>query len=85
MARYVGITLVNVRPHSLKADMGKAGINGGLAVWNLFLAYAGALNAERVGRRPLWLTSTIGMLVSYIIITGIAVSLRHTRTATVCC
>lgn len=49
-----------------------SGINGGLAVWNLFLSYAGSLNAERVGRRKLWITSTVGMLGSYIIMTGLS-------------
>lgn len=52
----------------------KAGINGGLAGWNLVLAYLASFNADRVGRRPLWLVSTGGMLVSYIIITGLSVS-----------
>ena len=49
-----------------------AGINGGLAVGNLILSYAGSFNAEVMGRRALWLTSTIGMLVCYIIITGLS-------------
>ncbi|KAK3677010.1 hypothetical protein LTR78_003215 [Recurvomyces mirabilis] len=56
-----------------------SGINGGLAVWNLFLAYAGSLNAERAGRRKLWLTSTIGMLCSYIVITGLSGSFAMTK------
>lgn len=54
-----------------------AGINGGLQVWNLFLAYAGSLNAESVGRRPLWLTSTIGMLASYVVMTGLSGSFAN--------
>ncbi|KAJ8133245.1 hypothetical protein O1611_g378 [Lasiodiplodia mahajangana] len=49
-----------------------AGINGGLAVWNLILAFSGALSAERLGRRSLWLISTAGCLVSFIIITGLS-------------
>ncbi|KAI1121208.1 general substrate transporter [Nemania abortiva] len=49
-----------------------AGINGGLAVWNLILAFSGALSAERLGRRFLWLISTAGCLVSFIIITGLS-------------
>lgn len=56
----------------------EAGINGGLAIWNLFLAYAGALNAEIVGRRKLWLISSVGMLVSYIVLTGLSVGIYHT-------
>jgi hypothetical protein len=57
-----------------------SGINGGLAVWNLFLAYAGSLNAERVGRRKLWLTSTIGMLCSYVVMTGLSGSFAENKT-----
>ncbi|KAF2104987.1 general substrate transporter [Rhizodiscina lignyota] len=60
-----------------------SGINGGLAVWNLILAYAGSLNAERLGRRKLWLISTIGMLASYIVITGLSGSFaEHKKHAT---
>ncbi|OAA63401.1 General substrate transporter [Niveomyces insectorum RCEF 264] len=49
-----------------------AGINGGLAIWNLIMAYVGSLNSERFGRRKLWLTSTSGMLVSFTILTGLS-------------
>lgn len=49
-----------------------AGINGGLAVWSLLWAYAGAMSAERVGRRTLWITGTAGMLATYIIMTGLS-------------
>lgn len=49
-----------------------AGINGGLAVWSLFWAYAGAMSAERVGRRVLWITGTAGMCGVYAIITGLS-------------
>ncbi|ORY90756.1 general substrate transporter, partial [Leucosporidium creatinivorum] len=49
-----------------------AGINGGLAVFNLFIAMISATLVERVGRRPLWIVSTAGMLVGYIVITGIS-------------
>ncbi|KAJ9613881.1 hypothetical protein H2200_002017 [Cladophialophora chaetospira] len=60
-----------------------SGINGGLAVWNLILAYLGSLNAERVGRRFLWLTSTIGMLGAYIVMTGLSGSFAHTQSHSV--
>ncbi|KAK4936141.1 hypothetical protein LTR10_022937 [Elasticomyces elasticus] len=49
-----------------------AGINGGLAIWSLIWAYAGSLNAERVGRRPLWIIGTAGMLATYIVMTGLS-------------
>ena len=48
------------------------GINGGLAIWSLVWAYLGALNAERVGRRPLWLIGTAGMCATYVVITGLS-------------
>jgi hypothetical protein len=49
-----------------------AGINGGLAIWSLIWAYLGALNAERAGRRTLWIVGTAGMLGTYAIITGLS-------------
>ncbi|KAG7107194.1 Lactose permease like protein [Verticillium longisporum] len=65
-----------------KADQ-IAGINGGLAVWSLLWAYLGALNAERVGRRPLWLVGTAGMLRTYILITGLSGSFDHSPSRSV--
>lgn len=47
----VGITNTNAQ----------TGINGGMAVWNLFCSLTGVFLADRIGRRPLWLTSFIGM------------------------
>ncbi|RSH89669.1 hypothetical protein EHS25_002220 [Saitozyma podzolica] len=49
-----------------------AGINGGLAIWNLILSTLACLYIEKLGRRFLWLTSTIGMLFSYCVITGLS-------------
>jgi nitrate/nitrite transporter NarK len=60
-----------------------SGINGGLAVWNLFLAYGGSLNAERAGRRRLFLISTVGMLASYIVITGLSGSFAQSQSHSV--
>jgi MFS family permease len=37
----------------------QTGINGGMQIWNLIWAIAGAALADRVGRRTLWLTSGI--------------------------
>ncbi|KAF4547901.1 Sugar (and other) transporter-like protein 28 [Elsinoe fawcettii] len=54
-------------------------INGGLSVWNLVAAYTASLFAEKAGRRPLWLTSTGGMLISYIVITGLSGSFAKSR------
>ncbi|TFK96723.1 hexose transporter [Pterulicium gracile] len=49
-------------------------INGLLQIWNLFWALSAAVFVERVGRRFLFITSTAGMLVWYILQTvGLAV------------
>jgi len=55
-----------------------AGINGGLAIWSLFWAYAGAMSAERLGRRTLWITGTAGMLGTYVVMTGLSGSFANT-------
>jgi len=55
------------------------GINGGLQIWNFFAALTGALNIERIGRRPLWLTSVCGMLVFNSIIMGLSAGYAHTK------
>ncbi|KAL1847487.1 hypothetical protein Plec18170_008600 [Paecilomyces lecythidis] len=47
----------------------QTGINGGLQIWNLLWSIAGALLADRIGRRPLWLTSFIGMIFANIPLT----------------
>jgi MFS family permease len=60
-----------------------AGINGGLAVWSLFWAYAGAMSAERVGRRFLWITGTAGMCATYIVMTGLSGSFAANPTHSV--
>ncbi|KAH0421464.1 hexose transporter protein [Colletotrichum camelliae] len=43
----------------------QAGLNLGLQIWN-------PLSVDRVGRRPLWLTSTIGMFFSFIVVMGLS-------------
>lgn len=44
-------------------------INGVLQIFNLFAAIFGAMLVDRVGRRPLWIVSCTGMLLTYIILT----------------
>ncbi|KAE8347290.1 hypothetical protein BDV24DRAFT_157585 [Aspergillus arachidicola] len=39
----------------------QTGINGGLPIWNLLSSLAGALLANKIGQRTLWLTSFIRM------------------------
>lgn len=55
----------------------RAGLTGGLAVWNLLWAGAGSLLTERLGRRPLWLTSSIGMLLAEVAYTISASAFEH--------
>lgn len=52
--------------------MAEAGINLGLQVWNAGMAVAGAFACDRYGRRPLWLTSAIGMLFSLSVVTALS-------------
>lgn len=45
-------------------------INGGLSIWNWFVAICFAFSVDRFGRRPLFLASTAGMLIAFIIWTA---------------
>ncbi|KAJ4385704.1 hypothetical protein N0V93_010133 [Gnomoniopsis smithogilvyi] len=47
----VGITSTNAQ----------TGINGGMSIWNLLWAIFGIVLTDKIGRRPLWLTSFVGM------------------------
>ncbi|CAO2658333.1 Nn.00g060560.m01.CDS01 [Neocucurbitaria sp. VM-36] len=42
----------------------QTGINGGLQIWNLICSLSGTYLAERIGRRPLWLISFVGMMMA---------------------
>lgn len=53
-------------------------INGFLNLWNLIMAICGALLVDRFGRKKLFLTSTLIMLVSYIIITALSATFANT-------
>ena len=52
-------------------------ISGCLQVWNLILAVSGTLTVDFFGRRILFLTSCVGMLVSYIFISALSGSFAH--------
>ncbi|KAG9237132.1 general substrate transporter [Amylocarpus encephaloides] len=54
-------------------------ISGFLQLFNLTVAVWAATLVDRVGRRVLWMTSGLGMLVSYIIITGLSGSFDTTK------
>ncbi|EKJ71682.1 hypothetical protein FPSE_08128 [Fusarium pseudograminearum CS3096] len=58
-------------------------ISACLQVWNLIWAVAAAAMVEKLGRRPLFLTSGITMLVSYIAITGLSGSFASTGNSAV--
>lgn len=47
----------------------QTGINGGMSVWNLLCSLAGAFLADRIGRRPLWLISFVGMICANVPLT----------------
>lgn len=54
-------------------------INGCLAIWNLIISATVAQFVDRIGRRPLWLISTGGMLGAYIIITALSATFARTQ------
>ncbi|KAM0326608.1 hypothetical protein ACHAQA_006477 [Verticillium albo-atrum] len=58
-------------------------ISGCLQIWNLIFAVLAAVSVDKVGRRPLFLLSSSGMLVSYIIISGLSGSFAQTGTSSV--
>jgi MFS family permease len=63
----------------LTGSLEQAGFNGGLQIFNWLAAIGGSLLCERLGRRFLWLTSAIGMLVSFIIITACSAVYANTK------
>lgn len=54
-------------------------ISGFLNVWNLIIAVGAGLAVDRLGRRFLFLTAAGGMLVSYIIVTGLSGAFAHSK------
>jgi hypothetical protein len=47
----------------------QTGINGGMAIWNFLCSLAGAMLADRIERRTLWLASFIGMIFANVPLT----------------
>lgn len=47
----------------------QTGINGGMQIWNLLWAIAGAVLADRIGRRTLWLSSFFCMILANVPLT----------------
>lgn len=46
---------------------------------NIFCAVGASLSADRVGRRPLFLTSIAGMLTMYVIVMGLSAGFAMTK------
>lgn len=53
--------------------------NVSIALWNLILAAIAAVNCDKTGRRPLFLTSTLGMLCSYAVVMGLSAGFANTH------
>ncbi|PYH92650.1 general substrate transporter, partial [Aspergillus ellipticus CBS 707.79] len=58
-------------------------LNVGLQVWNLILSISAALSVDKIGRRPLWLTSTIGIFFALAIIMGLSGSYAQSNNSAV--
>ena len=58
-------------------------IGGCMQVWNLILAVSAAAGVDRFGRRRLFLVSSTGMLISFIIITGLSGGFASTGSVTI--
>ncbi|EXJ77306.1 hypothetical protein A1O3_10464 [Capronia epimyces CBS 606.96] len=56
----------------IKSTRQQACVNLGLQCWNLVVSTTAALSVEKVGRRPLWLLSTVGMLFSFSIVMALS-------------
>jgi MFS family permease len=56
----------------ITATLPQLGINGGLSIFDFFCAIFGGFISGRVGRRPLFLASFIGMTVAHVIVTGLS-------------
>lgn len=44
----------------------QTGINGGMQIWNFLVSIAGAILADRLGRRTLWMISMVAMILANI-------------------
>ncbi|KAJ5730823.1 uncharacterized protein N7483_005331 [Penicillium malachiteum] len=53
-------------------------INAGLAAWNLIISEVSGLYADKIGRRPIFLISTTGMILSYCLVMGFTAGFRET-------
>lgn len=58
-------------------------INGCLQIWNLLWAVTSAFLVDRVGRRKIFLTSTVGMFACYVCITGLSGAFANSGTPSI--
>ncbi|TVY14531.1 Lactose permease, partial [Lachnellula arida] len=54
----------------IRSTDAQTGINGGMQIWNLLCALAGAFLVDRLGRRTLWLASFAGMVLANVPLTA---------------
>ncbi|KAJ5097107.1 hypothetical protein N7456_007828 [Penicillium angulare] len=66
MSYYLAPTLSSV---GIKEPLHQAAVNLSIQAWNLFIASIGSFASEKYGRRPLWLLTTVLMLLFLAIIT----------------
>jgi len=64
---------------SVPENLLKAVANLSVAVWNLILAAIASVYCDKAGRRPLFLTSTVGMLCSYVVVMGLSAGFANTQ------
>ncbi|WVF71042.1 hypothetical protein IAT40_005839 [Kwoniella sp. CBS 6097] len=65
----------------IKGTLPVLGINGGLAFFSFFCAIGGATISGRIGRRPLFLASFIGQLLTLAIVTALSARYAATKYA----
>lgn len=53
----------------------------GLSIWNLIISYTVALNADRVGRRPLFMSSEVGMICSFAVVAALTATFEQGKGA----
>jgi len=49
----------------------------GLSIWNLIISQIVSINADKVGRRPLFLASEVGMIAAFSIVAGLTAAFEH--------
>lgn len=76
----VQITLINAGLGELTAKSNRLAKIADIvkALWNLILAALAAIYCDKAGRRPLFLTSTVGMLASYAVLMGLSAGFAST-------